>query len=393
MGGRGRDSSSGTYVTSTTAGEVVRAFVPAPLPQSMTGLSAQTRPVVERALVALGRLDSAAAFLPNRALLLYYYVRKEAVLSSQIEGTQSSLADLLLFEADEPTGVPLDDVAGVSCYVRALEHGVARLREGFPLSNRLIREIHQRLMASGRGENKAPGEFRRTQNWIGGTRPGKARFVPPPPDRLADCMSDLERFLNREPGHLGIIEKAAMAHVQFETIHPFLDGNGRLGRLLIALLLVHDLVLREPVLYVSLYFKTHRDEYYACLDRVRTHSDWDAWIRFCAEAIGFAAAQAAETAQRLNELEKEHRTTIHDRGGRKAGSDIRVFDMLTRRPVIHIQEICAGTGLTPNTVAAALERLQQMGIAREVTGKKRNRLFAYQKYLEVMSEGTDALPR
>jgi Fic family protein len=207
---------------------------------------------------ACGRLDGVSALLPDPNLFLYSYVRREAVLSSQIEGTQSSLSDLLLFEMDEAPGVPFDDVVEVSNYVAALEHGLARLAEGFPLSNRLIREIHGRLMARGRGADKAPGEFRRTQNWIGGTRPGNAIFVPPPPHRVEECMGRLETFLH-DP-HVPVLVKAALAHVQFETIHPFLDGNGRTGRLLIALILHHEGVLRQPLLYLSLYLKQHRAE-------------------------------------------------------------------------------------------------------------------------------------
>ena len=261
----------GEYILISTVGEKARAFVPAPLPPlpPIDWTSGGLRQRFDDALLALGRLDSVSMLLPDVSLFLYTYVRKEAVLSSMIEGTQSSLSDLLLFEADQQPGVPLDDVREVSNYVAALDHGLSRLRTGFPLSLRLLREMHERLLASGRGARMTPGEFRRSQNWIGGTRPGTAVFVPPPPERVAECMGKLELFLHDQPQPTPVLLKAALAHVQFETIHPFLDGNGRLGRLLITLLLCEQKALREPMLYLSLYFKTHRHLYYDLLNRVR----------------------------------------------------------------------------------------------------------------------------
>jgi Fic family protein len=255
---------TGTYITtSAVGGEVVRAFVPAPLPPSPSlAIDAELRDRMDAALLALGRLDSVTTLLADKRLFLYSYVRKEAVLSSQIEGTQSSLSDLLLFEADELPGVPIDDVLEVSNYVAAMEHGLQRLGEGFPLSTRLIREIHAILLARGRGEGKEPGEFRRSQNWIGGSRPGNAAFVPAPPDRVPELMGTLERWLHDEPERTPTLLKAALSHVQFETIHPFLDGNGRVGRLLVTLVLCAEGVLHEPLLYLSLYLKQHREHYY-----------------------------------------------------------------------------------------------------------------------------------
>ena len=239
---------TGEWATTRTGEEVVRAFVPNPLPPfPPLSIQPDLQAQLDRALVALGRLDSATALLPDPTLFLYAYVRKEAVLSSQIEGTQSSLSDLLLFEIDEAPGVPLDDVTEVSSYVAALEHGIARLRDGFPLSNRLLREVHGVLLAKGRGSNKHPGEFRRSQNWIGGTRPGSAVFVPPPPDRIEACMAALELFLNDDLQSTPILLKAALAHAQFETIHPFLDGNGRVGRLLVTLLPMATIGLLAPI--------------------------------------------------------------------------------------------------------------------------------------------------
>jgi Fic family protein len=264
----------GTYIVSSVGGEKVRAFVPPPLPPAPPLLLADLQVRLEQANQALGRLDGLASILPNLPHFIYMYVRKEAVLSSQIEGTQSSLSDLLLFESAEAPGVPLPDVQEVSNYVAAMNHGLRRLREGFPLSLRLIREIHATLLARGRGSDKQPGEFRRSQNWIGGTRPGNAHFVPPPPEQVMESMGALELFLHTDRPDLPVLVKAGLVHVQFESIHPFLDGNGRVGRLLIVFLLCAAGVLREPILYLSLYFKTHRQRYYELLDRVRTEGDW-----------------------------------------------------------------------------------------------------------------------
>ncbi|MEO7145558.1 MAG: Fic/DOC family N-terminal domain-containing protein, partial [Bryobacteraceae bacterium] len=246
----------GTYVVKKFPGESFRAFVPPPLPPDPPLKLDALQRLLEEANQALGRLDGLTSILPDPSIFIYLYVQKEAVLSSQIEGTQSSLSDLLLFESGETPGVPIEDVQGVSHYISAMNHGLRRLQGGFPLSLRLIREIHKELLARGRGSDKNPGEFRTTQNWIGGTRPGNAAFVPPPPEKITECMGALEIFLHTESSHLPILVKAALAHVQFETIHPFLDGNGRLGRLLITFLLCVAGALREPILYLSLYFKT-----------------------------------------------------------------------------------------------------------------------------------------
>src|SRR5882672_4921274 len=269
--------STGCYEITSVVGERVRAFIPQALPPDPPMALANARQrLLERATLALGRLDSITLLLPDPQLFLYAYIRREAVLSSQIEGTQSSLSDLLLFELEEAPGVPFDDVVEVSNYVAALEHGMARLRGGFPLSNRLIREMHEKLLARGRGSEKQPGEFRRSQNWIGGTRPGNAHFVPPPPALVEEAMAALERMFHEADAPYPVLVMAALAHVQFETVHPFLDGNGRIGRLLIPLLLHDARLLQQPLLYLSLYFKQHRDEYYRLLDRVRTAGDWEA---------------------------------------------------------------------------------------------------------------------
>jgi Fic family protein len=316
------------------------------------------------------------------------YVRKEAVLSSMIEGTQSSLSDLLLFELDREPGVPLDDVREVSNYVAALDYGLRLLEKGLPLSLRLFREIHGVLLARGRGGNQTPGEFRRSQNWIGGTRPGNAAFVPPPAEKILDCMSRLERFLHDQPEPTPALLKAALAHVQFETIHPFLDGNGRLGRLLITLLLCEQKVLREPMLYLSLYFKTCREHYYELLNNVRLTGDWEAWLDFFAEAVIFTATQAVETAQQLLDLSNQDRDKIGGLG-RAAASARQVHRALMEHPIATSGWLVKKTGITPATVNKALGHLERLGILKELTAQKRNRLFSYTGYVEIMSRGTE----
>ncbi len=379
----------GRYVTISTVGEKAQAFVPAPLPpRPPIDWTPELRSKFDQALLALGRLDSVSTLLPDTSLFLYMYVRKEAVLSSMIEGTQSSLSDLLLFELDQEPGVPIDDVREVSNYVAALDHGLRLLGEGLPLSLRLFREIHGVLLNKGRGSNQAPGEFRRSQNWIGGTRLGNAAFVPPPAEEVLECMSKLELFLHDQPEPTPVLLKAALAHVQFETIHPFLDGNGRLGRLLIALLLCEQKVLREPMLYLSLYFKTHRQNYYELLNNVRMTGDWEAWLDFFAEAVIVTATQAVETAQQLLELSNQDRDKISGLG-RAAASTLQVHRALMEHPIATSGSLVKKTGITPATVNKALVHLEQLGIVKELTARKRNRLFSYAGYIEIMSRGTE----
>lgn len=383
-----RRGETGRYEQTVVGGESVPAFIPAPLPPAPPlvfedGLER----ALEAAVLAVGRLDGVSTLLPDKALFLYAYVRKEAVLSSQIEGTQSSLSDLLLFELDEVPGVPLDDVVEVSNYVAALDHGLARLRGGFPLSNRLIREIHGVLLSRGRGSSKDPGEFRRSQNWIGGTRPGNAVFVPPPHTAVPDCMAALERFLHGDDG-LPVLVRAGLAHVQFETIHPFLDGNGRVGRLLITFLLCQAGILREPLLYSSLYLKQNRAAYYALLDQVRRDGDWEAWLAFFLEGVRETAEGAVSTAQRLAAMFQDDRSRIEPTG-RRAGSALRVHEALKARPIMSLPAVCAATGLSFPAASSGMDLLAGLGIARELTGKRRNRLFVYDRYLAVLSEGTE----
>ncbi|MDT8443591.1 MAG: Fic/DOC family N-terminal domain-containing protein [Desulfuromonadales bacterium] len=379
----------GRYVTISTVGEKAQAFVPAPLPpRPPIDWTPELHSKFDQALLALGRLDSVSTLLPDTSLFLYMYVRKEAVLSSMIEGTQSSLSDLLLFELDQEPGVPLDDVREVSNYVAALDHGLRLLEEGLPLSLRLFREIHGVLLTKGRGSNQTPGEFRRSQNWIGGTRPGNAAFVPPPAEEVLECLSKLELFLHDQPEPTPVLLKAALAHVQFETIHPFLDGNGRLGRLLIALLLCEQKVLREPMLYLSLYFKTHRQYYYELLNNVRMTGDWEAWLDFFAEAVIVTATQAVEAAQQLLDLSNQDRDKISGLG-RAAASTLQVHRALMEHPIATSGSLVEKTGVTPATVNKALGHLEQLGIVKELTAQKRNRLFSYAGYIEIMSRGTE----
>ena len=380
----------GTYEETSTGGERVRAFVPAPLPpRPVLHLDGPLQQELEAAVLALGRLDGVATLLPDETIFLYAYMRKEAVLSSQIEGTQSSLSDLLLFELDEAPGVPLVDVVEVSNYVAALEYGVRRLREDFPLSNRLIREIHGVLLSHGRGSDKDPGEFRRSQNWIGGTRPGNAIFVPPPHTAVPDCMTAFERFLHAEEDGLPVLLRAGLAHVQFETIHPFLDGNGRVGRLLITLLLCQAGVLHQPLLYLSLYFKQHRATYYDLLNYVRRTGDWEAWLAFFLDGVKLTAEGAVSTAQRLSRMFQNDRSRIEEAGGRRAGSGLRVHDALKAQPILSLPAARRHTNLSFQAASSAMELLITHGIAREITGKRRGRLFVYDQYLSILNEGTE----
>ena len=380
---------TGRYVTISTVGaERVRAFVPHPLPpKPPLEIESALQQRLDGALVALGRLDSVASRLPSLELLLYAYVRKEAVLSSQIEGTQSTLTDLLLFELDEAPGVPLDDVKEVSSYVAALDHGVQRLRGGFPLSNRLLREVHAILLGSGRGSDKRPGEFRRSQNWIGGTRPGNAIFVPPPPQEIEPAMAGLERFLHDEPAPTPPLVKAALAHVQFETVHPFLDGNGRVGRMLITLSLLADGVLRAPLLYLSLFFRRHRRLYYERLDAVRREGAWGAWLDFFAQGVSETATSAFETANRLEALVAADRARLAELG-RRRGSTPEILAAFERHPIASTDALARRTSLPFTTVSRAIERLEELGLVAEVTGRRRNRRFAYSSYLKLLNDET-----
>jgi Fic family protein len=380
----------GTHVSSSFAGETVRAYVPAPLPPKPPVRLDGVQVLLEQANQALGRLDGLASALPDVSLFIYGYVRKEAVLSSQIEGTQSSLSDLLLFENEEAPGVPVQDVQDVSNYVAALYHGLRRLRDGFPLSLRLIREIHKELLSRGRGSGKEPGEFRRTQNWIGGTRPGNAIFVPPPAGLVMECMGKLELFIHDQRKDMPLLIKAALVHVQFETIHPFLDGNGRLGRLLVTFLLCEAGALKEPILYLSLFFKTHRQIYYDLLNRVRTKGDWEAWIEFFLEGVKETSEQALAAARRILQVIEADRKAIETLG-RPAASALKLHQFAQTNPIFSIAATAKKIGMSFPTVSASVEHLRELGIMEEITNRRRSRLFVYRKYLDILSEGTAPL--
>ncbi len=377
---------TGYKVPISSVGEPCFAFIPNPLPPEPP-IQVDTANL-QRASVALGRLSGVTSLLPDPHLFTYSYIRKEAVLSSQIEGTRSTLSELLLFENEAAAGVPLDDVQQVSNYVAAMHHGLRRLREGFPLSLRLIREIHAELLAKGRGAEKQPGDFRTSQNWIGGSRPGNALFVPPPPDLLLTCLGPLEIFLHDES--TPSLVRAALAHVQFETIHPFLDGNGRIGRLLITFLLCNEGVLTEPMLYLSLYLKKNRSAYYELLQRVRVTGDWEAWLSFFLDGVTETAVQAADTVARLLALFQNDRQRIYALG-RTAGSAPRVHEFLQKQPLASSAKLVKELDISKPTANAALGVLEKLGIVREVTGGKINRVYAYDVYLRILAEGTEPL--
>lgn len=383
--------STGQLVRRGSGDGAYQAFVPAALPPNPPlKLTGADHDLIERANRALGKLDGMTSLLPDTSLFIYAYVRKEALVSSQIEGTQSSFSDLLLFESDQAPGVPVEDVREVSDYVAALDYGLKRLRGGFPLSLRLLREIHGVLLRSGRGSNKTPGELRRSQVWIGGSRPGNARFVPPPTDKVVECMGALEKFLHGDPVQTPTLLKAALAHVQFETIHPFLDGNGRLGRLLITFLLCAEGALSEPILYLSLHFKSHRQAYYDHLQRVRTHGDWEGWVRFFLEGVIRTSDEAVSTTRRILALFEKDRRSLETLGG-AAASAFRAHEYLQKKPITGIREMEKDLGLTYPTIAGALDRMKKLRIVKELTGFKRNRVFAYAPYVELLSEGTEPI--
>jgi Fic family protein len=380
-----KTASRSRYVTSTMSGERVQAFVPAPLPPDAKTLDlASLQGILAEANQAVGRLDGMTSAFPDLNLFLYSYVRKEAVLSSQIEGTQSSLSDLLLYENAEIPGVPLDDVQEVSNYVAALNHGLRRLRGGFPLSLRLIREIHEVLLAKGRGSHAQPGEFRKSQNWIGGSRPGNAAYVPPPPEYVTDCLGDLESFLHKEENSIPLLIRAGLVNAQFETIHPFLDGNGRVGRLLITFMLTEKQMLHEPVLYLSLFFKKHRRLYYDRLNGTRNDDGWNQWLDFFLQGVRDTANQAVQTAIEIDKLFRGDKEKI-EQFGRGAPSALLIYQLAQSNPILSIKHAARVSKLSFPTASAAIQRLTDAGILEESSGKRRDRLFLYAKYLDALN--------
>ncbi|MBA2491153.1 MAG: Fic family protein [Gammaproteobacteria bacterium] len=365
-----------------------RAFIPTPLPpHPAVRLAGELQVLLSRADRALGRLDGSVQTLPNPDLFVFMYVRKEAVLSSQIEGTQSSLQDLLAAEAEvlAPASRPRD-VDEVVNYVNAMNHGLSRLAE-LPVSVRLIREIHERLLHGVRGSRLTPGELRRSQNWVGpgGCTLAEASFVPPPPESVPEALSDLERFLHRQD-ELPLLIKIGLAHAQFETIHPFLDGNGRIGRLLIAFLLCEREVLHKPVLYLSHYFKRHRQAYYERLQAVRDAGDWEGWLGFFLRGVAEVSAQATDTARRILALREEHRGRITEELGRAAGNGHRVLEMLYKHPIVSVAEVQALIHTTYPAANQLVARMAELGVLSEFTGNARHRRFRYEPYVRLFSE-------
>ena len=376
----------GDSVKCSVAGEMYNTYIPKPLPPMPAIEMGKIYPLLDQANAALGRLDGLSIVLPDPSLFLYMYIRKEAVLSSQIEGTQSSLSDLLLYEDNDVGGLPNNDVIDISNYVAAMQHGLKRVQDDFPLSLRLIREMHEVLLSRGRGNSKQPGEFRRSQNWIGGTRPGNAKFVPAPPEKVMGLLGELEAFLHDKT--LPILVKAALAHHQFETIHPFLDGNGRLGRLLITFILCVEGIMRKPLLYLSLYFKTHRASYYDHLQFVRETGDWEEWIQFFLKGVIETADQAIETVQRVLKLFAEDLKKI-EATSKPSGSTLMIHRYLQRYPMTEAKKIAVHCKVTLPTVNKSLHQLLQLGIVKEITGKMRNKVYGYQQYLDVLNEGLE----
>jgi Fic family protein len=382
---------TGVYERTTVGGEEVAAFVPAALPPEgppliLEGAAEERLRAAEQSLV---RLDLAGEMVPSLDWFIYAFVRKEAVLSSQIEGTQATLVDLLTFEADEDTGPASADVEEVCNYIDALAYARGQLAEptGLPLSMRLLDETHRRLMRGVRGAEKQPGEVRRSQNWIGGTRPGNAAHVPPPPHRLADVLSAFEKYIHAEDD-LPPLVRAGLLHVQFETIHPYLDGNGRIGRLLITLLLEHWKLLTEPLLYLSLHFKRHRDEYYRRLDAVRSDGDWEGWIDYFLEGVATIADEAVSSARELFALVAKDRARVLLHAGTSVAA-VRLFELLPRHPIVSVAQVVKRIETSKPTAGRAVETLEKAGVLVEITGKKRDRSWAYQSYLAGLRAGTE----
>jgi Fic family protein len=374
---------------STNSPEPYSAFIPAPLPPVPDlVLDTTLSRMLSKADLMLGRLDAIGRVLPDANLFIYFYSRKEAVLSSQIEGTQSTLADFLLFESEQNSTPNNLDITEVSNYVAAMNHGLARLQSDFPLSLRLLREMHEILLKTGRGSEQTPGEFRRSQNWIGGSRPGNAIYVPPPVIEMNQCLDSFERFL-----HVGALDfppliQAALLHLQFESIHPFLDGNGRLGRLLIALLLIERQVLSQPLLYPSLFLKQNRDRYYQLLQEVRSRGNWEDWVLFFLEAVAVTAEQAVQLAKEILDLFKKDEGSLA-RFGRRRPSAQQILKAFQSAPAMMPFMVVKRTGLSQPTVDKVLEELRQIGMLKELSGRNRGRIYQYAKYVQLLNQGTE----
>jgi Fic family protein len=377
---------TGRYITTTVAGEAVEAFVPDPLPPRLSApqLATLTEPLRE-AEAALGRLDLAGEMIPSLDWFIYAFVRKEALLSSEIEGTQATLVEVLAWEqAEQPGTSNIDDIEEVTNYVAAVNHALKEIHspKGPPISMRLLNDCHRILMQGVRGATKQPGELRRSQNWIGGSRPGNAVFVPPPPEQVADLLSDLESYIHAQD-ELAPLLRIALAHVQFETIHPYLDGNGRLGRMLIALLLDHWQLLKSPLLYLSLYLKQNQAAYYRWLEAIRTEGDWVGWLRFFLVGVAEIADDATRTARALYARVSEDRQVLLKAPGATVTA-IQLFEQLPEHPIVTMPSVTRLLSISKPTAGKAIDVLIKAGILAEVGERKRDRLYRYQGYLEVL---------
>lgn len=382
---------TGRYERTTVGGEEVAAFVPLPLPPAkpvlrIEGTASQRLHAAEQALV---RLELAGEMVPSLDWFIYAFVRKEAVLSSQIEGTQATLVDLLTFEAEADAAPANADVEELCNYLDALAFARAQLADpkGLPLSMRLLNETHLRLMRGVRGADKQPGKVRGTQNWIGGTRPGNAAYVPPPPQALSDVLSDFEKYMHRADAMPPLV-RAGLLHVQFETIHPYLDGNGRIGRLLVTLLLEQGKLLTRPLLYLSLFFKRHRNEYYRRLDAVRVDGDWEGWLDYFLDGVATIADEGVSSARELFSLVAEDRERALQSAGTSVAA-VRLFETLPRQPIVSVAQVMKRLEISKPTAGRAVEALEDVGVLVEITGKKRDRLWAYQQYLNRLRAGTE----
>ena len=379
----------GQWILQKVAGESYSAYVPYKLPPEPPLDLTKLYPYLEKATFALAELNNLHKTIPNTTLFIYMYVRKEALLSSQIEGTQSSFSDLMLFEHQQNPNVSIADVEEVSNYVKAINHGVSRLKNGFPLSLRLLKEIHAILLSGSRGCKQYPGEFRRSQNWIGGTRPGNALFVPPSIDHLNECLKEFEQFLHDQ--NTPVLIKAGLAHVQFETIHPFLDGNGRLGRLLIILLLCAENMLEQPILYLSLYLKANRNQYYELLQEVRLHGTWETWLEFFLIGVETSAKQAIQAAQEINKLFAQDMAKIQTLGRARFSCE-QILKYMQHLPQTTVHLLAQELQISAPTARTALNAMVSIGILEEITGKKRDKIYVYRRYLEILETGAKPLP-
>jgi len=383
--------STGTYEVTSAGGENVQAFIPHPLPPTRPaikitgGLAAR----LQSAETGLARLEAAGRMVPSLDWFVYAFVRKEAVISSQIEGTQASLDDLLATEAEAPITAPPEHVEEICNYLEAVQYARRQLQKekGLPLSVRLFNGAHKRLMTGTRGHNKQPGKVRRSQNWIGGTRPGNARFVPPPPHRITDLLGELENYLNTDAALPPVI-RAGLVHAQFETIHPYLDGNGRLGRLLIALCLQEWGLLTEPLLYLSLFFKRHRDEYYTRLGAIRTEGDWEGWLEYFLEGVAVISQESVGLVRSLFDVLTRDRSHYLE-SGHATILGARMVELLPRNPLVTAKWVVKACDTTRPTAAKAIDSLCQAGILEETSGRSRGRVYAYREYMDLLREGTE----